>query len=73
MEKLTRSQNTIMRVLEHEGLCLADCDTTQDIINQIIAIDEYIEMNPDPQYTIYDWIDDTKTNMPEFFNVEFDD
>lgn len=54
-----REYFTIKKALEKEGLKLSQEVTIGDIM-------EYLEMAED-DYTIFDWIKDTKMNYPECF------
>lgn len=57
--KTSREYWTIKKILDDRGLELADM-TIWDII-------EYLDMVDDPEYTIFQWIQDTLENYPETF------
>lgn len=51
---------SLKELLISKGYSLSDED--------IVAAVEYIEMSG-PEYTIFQWLEDTKTNYPEFLEV----
>lgn len=55
----SREYWTIKKILADRGLELVDM-TIWDII-------DYLEMVDDPEYTIFQWIQDTLDNYPETF------
>jgi len=58
--KVSREYWTIKIILEQKGLKLAEGYDIWSII-------DYLDMVDDPEYTIFDWIKDTKMNYPETF------
>lgn len=58
----SREYWTIKKVLEKEGLKLAENCTIWSIIDYLDMVNDY-----EPSYTVFDWIKDTKENYPETF------